>query len=201
MNFDQLKTGDILLFTKSTEGFNWFAPIDWIIEWWCDSPFVHCAIVLRDPEFIHPSLKGIFIWESGWEFGMKDPQDDKAKLGVQITPLAEYLHNTPGCQVYVRQKKSDKDISSLQLSKIHHAVYNKPYDTDLIDWIRAGFNTNRTTGKPTTDRFWCSAFVAYVLRELGFVKKDVNWSVVRPVDFMGNLLLSEPECYGAPQAL
>ena len=41
---------------------------------------------LKDPDYISPALKGVFVWQSGWE-NKKDPQDEKIKLGVQITPI------------------------------------------------------------------------------------------------------------------
>ena len=39
-------------------------------------------MVLKDPSFLHPTLKGLYVWESSWE-GKADPQDGKIKLGVQ----------------------------------------------------------------------------------------------------------------------
>ena len=54
-------------------------------------------MVLKDPAFIHPNLKGYYgIWESGRE-GKPDPQDNKIKLGVQITPFH---------QIYEKCKKT-----------------------------------------------------------------------------------------------
>ena len=44
--------------------------------------------ILKDPVFIHPNLKGYYVWQSSWT-GKLDPQDDEIKLGVQITPFDE----------------------------------------------------------------------------------------------------------------
>ena len=46
------------------------------------SSYSHVAMVLKDPSFQHPTLKGLYVWESSWE-GKADPQDGKIKLGVQ----------------------------------------------------------------------------------------------------------------------
>ena len=59
-------------------------------------------MVIKDPAFIHPSLKGTYIWESSWE-GKPDPQDGEIKLGVQITPFLEiydhYKYNQADSQM------------------------------------------------------------------------------------------------------
>ena len=45
----------------------------------------HIGMVVKD-RFTEPKLKGVYIWQSGWE-GTPDPQDERIKLGVQLTPL------------------------------------------------------------------------------------------------------------------
>jgi len=50
----------------------------------------------------------------------------------------------------------------------------------LSDWLLA---TLRMDARPQkTDRFWCSAFVAYVLTQLGWLPEATDWSIVRPCD-------------------
>tara|TARA_B110000285_G_scaffold224420_1_gene281244 strand:- start:411 stop:1031 length:621 start_codon:yes stop_codon:yes gene_type:complete len=178
INIENLQTGDILLFTRSSGNGLFFDLFDSVISFWSSSPFVHCAFVLKDPEFIHPTLKGLFIWESGWEYGDKDPQDNKSKLGVQITPIYEYLRNSPYSSVFVR-KFEKGEISQCTLLQIHQKVYNKPYDTNIFDWLGAAVRD--TSEKRQTDRFWCSAFVSYILVHLDFIG-DVNWDLTRPQD-------------------
>ena len=50
-----------------------------MIEFSTHSNFSHIGMIVKDPTFISPSLKGTFVWESGWE-GEYDPQDGKIKL-------------------------------------------------------------------------------------------------------------------------
>ena len=88
---NNLNTGDLLLFTEHSDGlFECFLSM---IRWGTHSNYTHVAMILKDPSFIHPSLKGTYVWESGWEDFDKDAQDGKVKLGVQITPLAEIIKN------------------------------------------------------------------------------------------------------------
>ena len=56
-----------------------------------DCNYSHVAMILKDPYFINPALKGLYVWESSFN-GTPDPQDNKIKLGVQITPLHELIN-------------------------------------------------------------------------------------------------------------
>ena len=78
---DDLQTGDILLFTGHKT--SWLKYFSYMIEYATHSNFSHVAMVLRDPTYISPNLKGLYVWESGWE-GKPDPQDGEIKLGVQL---------------------------------------------------------------------------------------------------------------------
>lgn len=178
-DFDSLQTGDIILF-EQTHANSWpIRLLDGIIRGATHSGFTHVAFVLRDPTFIHPTLKGLYIWESGWE-GKPDPQDDKVKLGVQITPLHEYLQNFNG-NVYVRHLTHGKEcVTHEVLNDIHGVVYDKPYDIHVKDWVQAWLRCDSEPQK--TDRFWCSAFVSYILVCIGFLEDSLDWSIVRPCD-------------------
>mgnify|MGYP003314684960 CR=1 FL=1 len=68
-------------------------------------------MVLRDPTYIDPKLKGLYIWESSEEKN-PDPQDGKKKIGVQITPLKELL---------------DKNCSKEKNLILFEYIYNNNY--------------------------------------------------------------------------
>ena len=78
-----LKTGDLLLF--DCENYSGSGFISYFIKKFTQSNISHIAMVLKDPDFIDPPLKGIYVWESNYE-GKPDPQDGTIKFGVQITP-------------------------------------------------------------------------------------------------------------------
>ena len=63
-----------------------------LIRFGTHSDYTHVGVILKDPTFINPVLKGLYVWESGYE-GTPDPQDNKIKVGVQITPLFEMIQN------------------------------------------------------------------------------------------------------------
>ena len=105
---EDLKTGDLLLFNNHSGGL--FGTFTNLIKWGTHSNYTHVALVLKDPTFIHPSLKGLYVWESTYN-GCPDPQDGKIKLGVQITPLLECL-NFEKRSVFLRILKGCFDIKN-----------------------------------------------------------------------------------------
>ena len=180
---NNLRTGDLLLFTEHSDGlFECFLSM---IRFGTHSNYTHIAMILKDPSFIHPSLKGTFVWESSWE-GKPDPQDGKIKLGVQITPLDEILkaYSKMG-HVFVRKIVPFKERAELFnndiLSDIHKVVYDKPYDLFPPDWIEAFIQKDITPQK--TSRFWCSALIGYIYTKCGILKEDTDWTILRPSDF------------------
>jgi len=180
---ETLKTGDILLFNEDAS-WSFMGLLGNLIKWGTHSNYTHVAMVLKDPTFIHPSLKGLYVWESSWE-GEPDPQDGKIKLGVQITPLHEILEAYRGKgHVYVRHLNIPHDQNPFRpsvLSTIHKAVYDKPYDIVPKDWWKAF--TQEETSPRIVNRFFCSALVAYIYTMAGVISPTSDWSIVRPTDF------------------
>ena len=178
---DKLKTGDLLLFNYHARGL--FGAFTAGIKWGTHSNYSHIAMVLRDPSFIHPHLKGLYVWESSWE-GTPDPQDGKVKLGVQITPIHEILDaykRTKGGVFYRQVECGSENFSEENLSKVHEVVYKKPYDIVPLDWVEAFLQKDLEPQK--TSRFWCSALVGYIYTKCGVLNKDTDWSIMRPSDF------------------
>lgn len=176
------KTGDILLFNHLSGGI--FGVFTSLIKFFTTSKYSHCAFVLRDPVWLDPNLKGLYIWESSWE-GTPDPQDGKKKLGVQITPF-DVVYNhliNKDTEVYWRKLSipPGRKLSIKKFKKIHNVVYDKPYDLHLKDWIE---KIEHKDSKPQkTDRFWCSALLGYIYTELGILQSTTDWSFLAPSDF------------------
>ena len=179
-DFDKLKTGDLILFNYQATGC--FGCFTKCIKWGTHSNYSHIGMILRDPTYIKPNLKGLFVWESSWE-GHPDPQDNKIKLGVQITPISEILQAYKGKgHVFIRKIACNKDTFNQEIMQdIHDVVYNKPYDIVPKDWIEAFFKKDFSPQK--TDRFWCSALVGYIYTRVGILKKETDWSILVPNDF------------------
>ena len=177
---NNLKTGDLIMFcSNNNTGF--MGLFSSLIKYGSHSNYTHIGMILKDPTFINKSLKGLYVWESGYE-GQPDPQDKLTKLGVQITPLYEMMNNYKNSKIIIRKLKTEEDkLNDHVLQNIHSVVHNKPYDINILDWIQALIGIDISPQK--IDRFWCSAFVGYIYTSAGILKEDIDWSVLSPSDF------------------
>ncbi len=178
-----LNTGDILLFCGND------SCISSLIKKFTNSEFTHVGMILKDPNFIHPTLEGYYVWESGKE-DEPDPQDNKNKFGVQITPFEEIYqsYQKDNGKIYVRKVNQPNNIFTLdKLEKIHKVVYDKPYDIVPKDWIEGYLQKDPNPQK--TNRFWCSALLGYIYTQCGCLNGDTDWSILRPCDFTDNTKL------------
>lgn len=172
-NYNELNTGDLILFNGK-----YFASS--IIEYFTGSKYSHCAVIIKDPCFFDNSLKGIYVLESGSE-PKPDPENNREKIGVQLTPLNEIIKNYYG-NLYVRKLECLRDKNFYnKITQIHSDVHNLPYDTDPIDWIKAEFNIN-IGNLQKTNTFWCSALVSYFYVKLGYLNSDIPWTIITPQD-------------------
>ena len=137
--------------------------------------------------YIDPKLKGYYLYESSWE-GTPDPADGKIKLGVQITPLEEAFKNNPG-NAYLRKVIAKADtFSPEKVLDIYKKTNAKPYDLNPVDWIEAFFRIDPTFKFGKSDRFFCSALVAYIYQQLGILQENTDWSLLNTLQ--GSLGLS-----------
>ena len=178
MNIDDLQTGDILLVNDYQPGL--FGVFLSMIRYGTHSDYVHVGMIVKDPTFLEKPLKGIYLWESGYE-GTPDPQDGKIKLGVQLTSLNTIRQNYQHASFFVRRLQDNSIFTDNFLKKIHEKVYNVPYDINPLDWVLAFFKTDIQPQKLT--RFWCSAFVGYILTRCGVLNRNTDWSMLYPSDF------------------
>lgn len=172
------QTGDVLLYNSQTI-------FGRIIEYVTYSKFSHAAIIVRDPIYIDPSLNGVFIVEAGEE-KIPDVISKKKICGVQLIPL-EYVLDTYENgyigNLYYRKLNCKRDETFHK--NIDGLIKKKdgcPYDLCISDWLLAKFNIK--IGKSQyTNRFWCSALVAYIYVELSLLDKNLPWSMIAPRQF------------------
>lgn len=162
-----LHTGDILLFDTRESGI--LGIFNYIIKKFTKSNYSHVAMVLKDPEFIHPSLKGYYIWD-----GNIDTHNGKIKLDVQITPFHEIYDKCymNGNSIYVRHISESSLFTNKNLSKIHNIAYNNPYD--IIPDLNLSSKTKL---------YWCSSLIGYIYTICGILNSSTNWSALLPSDF------------------
>lgn len=172
-----LKTGDLILCDDLSYS-NW-GLFSWFIKFMMRSDFSHIGMIVKDPDFIDPPLKGTYIWMSGTS-KVPDSEDDTMKFGVQFVPYDEYV-KTYGGKLYIRKLhcwKYNELFTTERLKKIHKVVYDKPYDLILTDWIEAYCKKDPNPQK--TNRFVCSAFIGYIYTQLTLLPEDTDWSILYP---------------------
>ena len=120
---ENCQTGDILLYNSKY-------PISRIIEYFTNSKFSHISVILRDPTYIDPNLKGLYVIESGSE-KIKDVLSGKKVIGVQVIPLEYVLDQYDGGYIgnlYYRKLECESDATFLE----NLAQIVKTTDTKLI---------------------------------------------------------------------
>lgn len=181
---DQMETGDLLLFHGSNF---WFS---YVVEWATWSEFSHIGIVLKDPTWIRPDLKGIYMLESGTE-KFPDAVEHKIHYGIQVVSMEKLMSNYCG-RVYFK-KLNRPDVGSelpvgvaSSFDQVVNHVWKKiedlPYDDDLWDLMRAEFGI-KWGDMHRMNKFFCSALVTFLYERFGLFKSDVNWDSILPEDY------------------
>lgn len=171
-----MQTGDLVLFARR-RGIHLFSRL---VDWATESDYSHVGMVLVNPTFIHPSLRGTYLWQST-STHVKNAEDDKHVFGVQLTPLADAVRANTDYTLYVRSLCAGAAAFNPRvLARIHAAVHERPYDVVPRHWAAAALHRGGDAGDP--DSFWCSALVGYVLVKLGILSHTTNWRLLRPVD-------------------
>lgn len=175
---NDLDTFDIILCNGQNY---WFSSV---IEYATWSKFSHIGIVLKSPTWLHPELTGNYFLESGVE-KFSDAVDHKMKFGVQITNLNKMINNYIGT-LYVRKLKSEPYKTNPyyyenKLKGVYEMIRDKPYDENPIDLIQAQMRIKLHDNHD--ESFFCSALVAFIYVQLGFLPVDIDWHLVVPKDF------------------
>ena len=74
-----------------------------------------------------------------------------------------------------------KNFFNKKVLEIYKKVYDKPYDIDICDWIKAEFKI-KLGNENKENKFWCSALVAYFYCKMGYLNY-VPWTIVSPKEF------------------
>lgn len=179
---DTIQTGDILLFDERPSQCCWKV-LDYGIKCVTNSKYSHSAIALRDPVFLGANLKGLYVWESTAFNGMRDAVDHiQNKFGVQVQPISEYISKFQGaCDIYVRHAGANarSKFTPDFITRMYKATYDRPYDLWPVDWMEAAMKIGP---RRVEDRFWCSAFVTYILTSAGITYASTDWSSKSPQD-------------------
>jgi len=184
-----LKTGDVVFF--HTIG----VLVSMFFQQVQPSRFNHCGIVLRDPTWLQSNLTGLYFLDSNDNLNVPDamPQPDGGRFGVHIRPLLPVFESlTSMSEVHVR--KCTVTISTNQLqSIITPEIRDATYDFNPLHWLAAKswivqsdymwpipWSVYALPINRCTDAFTCSALIAYIFTQLGYLPSNLPWSIVSP---------------------
>jgi hypothetical protein len=141
-------------------------------------------MVVRDPQFTDPPMKGLYVMESSFE-SFPDAEDHKYKFGVELEDFDKVIESArPHENIYWRKLVCNRDAQFYQtLEDIHKEVHNKPYDIFPQDFIDAWLHRENIPGGQVTSRFFCSALIAYIYVAWGFLPFSTQWTRVTPKMF------------------
>ena len=177
-----MDTGDIILF----EGKSW---LSYLLEFGQGSKYSHVGIFLKSPTFLHPDWSGNYILQAGYESDAVDEESKKHLCGVQVTPFDVIVENSRknGCKLWHRKLVCTRGINFYKNFKEgYDMTIDKPYDFNIFDWISAKIDLEiKQDWIPirNTNRFFCSALAAFMYVKLGYLEKDLPWSVIAPTQF------------------
>ncbi len=174
-NVDEFETGDIVLFSDIS-----YIPSK-LIEYFTDSKYSHCGLILKDPIYINPSFKGLYVFESTGPGKIHDSEDNKCKMGVQIRKFEDVYNDYNGAVFWRKLHTTRNEEFYKIITNIHKEVHNKPYDTNPLHWFESLLNV-KLSNVHMTNRFFCSALVTYVYSKLDLVDVNIPWDMIRPKD-------------------
>ena len=174
---DKCETGDLLLYSSR----RWYSYFIELLGW---SKYSHVSMIIKDPIWIDPNLKGLYIFESGVE-SVNDVLNEKKVYGVQLVKLEDALKNYKnGTSGYVYFIKNNFERTEEFDTKLKNIIINndsKPYDINPIDWSGARFNLKIVHRESL--RYFCSALMGYTLTNLNFLTENTDWTIITPKEY------------------
>ena len=78
---DSLKTGDVILYSRPTS--SWLSSFTGMLSRnnanRNKTEYLHCGMILRDPVFVHSSLKGLYVWQTKWTHTLEKNESDSSE--------------------------------------------------------------------------------------------------------------------------
>lgn len=189
--YSKLKTGDMLL----CHGYNpkGLDPgLDGLIEFATHSPWEHAAIVIRDPWWLTDSkgqpLTGLYVYQSGsGPNGYPDIINGNV-CGVTLNRMYDFLANRQ--HIYVRSIENVSWTPNMKTKFVEafNESHGKPYDKNCCEWLCTGIDSFfccklcRCFVPKRTNRFWCSALVAWMYESVNWINPKIDWSALTPAD-------------------
>ena len=193
-----LRTGDILLaHADKNDDF-----VDKVIETFTHSPYVHAAIIIKDPWWTSPPLKGLYVLQSSGGPNSYSDVLNGQNCGVTLNKFDDFMNGRSRVdyrQLYISEERVDIQNDPVLSKKFEYAFiqsHGKPYDRNPRRWCWTGLSSFfrcscclKMCNPPHTNDFWCSALVSYIYEECGLLLKQTDYSDKTP-EYLANVVQS-----------
>lgn len=159
---DQLKTGDILLFS----GRGWFSTM---VRMTTNSEFSHVGMVIKDDRWDF-----LTIWESTKDHSLLDLESGNFSCGVQLFPLSRRLETYDG-DVYFRPLEGvtvDEGMIA-ELAELRRQLKGRSFERDWGELFLAakdfGFIKDNTEDLSS---LFCAELVAEAYQAMGLLRRN-----------------------------
>jgi len=182
---EQLKTGDILLFSGKggiSDGIKFFTL----------SKYSHVGMVYRLNHALDPQ-DTLFCWESTTLSDLNDADSGKLTKGVQRVELSERLERcfARGYEISVRPLSMPlTEQMVLALNNFRHQVSGRPYEKDKIELLKAAYDGLFGDNKEELSSLFCSELVAEAYQKMGLLNESTPSNEYIPKDFSNEKHLS-----------
>ena len=169
---DELKTGDIILFSGK-------GGISAGIKWGTMSRWSHVGMILKLPEYDF-----VTIWESTTLSSTIDLDTNVPRKGVQLVPLSARVNGYDG-DIAVRQLQGvEFGAGSVEaLMQLRKEVTGRPYEEDTLELIKSAYDGPFGKNSEDLSSLFCSELVAEAYQRLGLVSIDKPSNEYTPADF------------------
>lgn len=182
MELADFKTGDLLMF----KGKSWVSKI---LNVAIKSEWTHSALVWRNPP--------------GQPIGLYciDSNITEKDYGVQLTLVEDYVRTYDG-EVYHLPIITPHLKRFEALEKIYAKTQDRLYDFSPISIIRNVGRSWFSCHVRQKERFFCSAYIAFVYEKLNLIAPGVDWTIIQPRDLVETTgYLKWRDCAFAPITL
>ncbi|MDD5753754.1 MAG: YiiX/YebB-like N1pC/P60 family cysteine hydrolase [Methylococcales bacterium] len=175
---DQLKTGDIILFSGKggiSDGIKLFTFSEWS----------HVGMVYRlnDP---FDERGSVFCWESTTLSNIEDADSGRLTKGVQRVELSERLEKcfSSGYKICIRQLSKPLDDGMIRkLNEFRHEVSGRPYEKSKLELLKAAYDGIFGLNKEDLSSLFCSELVAEAYQRMGLLTEALPSNEYTPKDF------------------
>lgn len=174
-NVDDLKTGDIILFSGTCF-------VSRVIRWFCGSKWSHIGMVIIDPAYPIP-----LIYESSHGTNLIGLDLKRKTSGVQLLFLRDRIRTFKGDMVVRRLLQHNiLPEDRADLLTLRKELVGVPFEKSTWQMLASEFKSRILCGPEDLSSVFCSELVAECYKTLGLLGQGLPSNSYSPADFSAN---------------